>query len=123
MPKRRIYSVQRHDATTLHYDLRLEHKGVLLSWAIPKEPKDDGAKRLAIQTDDHPLSYAKFEGIIPEGSYGAGTVKLWDSGTWEPEEATSTKIVANINGKKLNGKFILVKMKGKQWLFFKAKEQ
>lgn len=118
------YVVQKHDASRLHYDLRLEYKGVLMSWAIPKEPKMDKEKRLAVRTEDHPVEYADFEGEIPEGEYGAGKVEIWDKGVWEPESVKKEKIVAIIKGKKLKGRFALVQLKNqpKNWILLKAKE-
>lgn len=120
MPKEKIFVIQFHRATHDHYDLRLEFNGVLKSWAIPKKP-DPKEKRLAVQTEDHDLAYASFEGTIEEG-YGAGTVKVWDKGTHEPEKFTSKEIVTKINGKKLKGTYCLIKFKPpKNWLFFKKK--
>lgn len=126
---RRIFSVHKHDASSLHYDLRLELDGVLKSWAIPKGPSlDPKDKRLAVQVEDHPLDYATFEGVIPEGEYGAGTVMLWDQGWWEPEgeanlDAGELRFV--LHGQKLKGAFVLVQMKGrgpKNWLLIKQRD-
>ncbi len=109
----------------MHWDLRLEFDGVLRSWAVPKEPsKDPKVRRLAVEVEDHPLEYAKFEGEIPEGQYGAGTVKIWDKGTFEPINVKDKKIIFKINGKRLKGTYVLVKFKPpKNWLFFKKKEE
>lgn len=120
-----IFVVHEHDASRLHYDLRLEMKGVLKSWAVPKEPPGkEGIKRLAIQTEDHPLEYADFEGIIPEGMYGAGTVKIWDRGELSVEKEKEDEILFELKGKKLAGRYALIKtrFRGKDsWLFFKRK--
>ena len=121
--KNNIYVIQKHDASHLHYDLRLEMNGVLKSWAIPKSPPTEkGIKRLAVQTEDHPVDYAGFEGVIPEGQYGAGTVEIWDRGTYEPEKIKDDEIIIRINGKKLKGRYCLIKFKGqeKNWFFFKC---
>ena len=121
--KNNIYVIQKHDASHLHYDLRLEMEGVLKSWAIPKgPPTEKNMKRLAVAVEDHPIGYENFEGIIPEGQYGAGKVEIWDKGTYSIEERTADKLIVNINGKKLNGRYCLVKFKGqeKNWLFFKC---
>ena len=122
--KKLIYLIHEHHATHLHWDLRLEMEGVLKSWAVPKKPTaDKEVKRLAIQVEDHPIEYAKFKGIIPEGNYGAGEVKIWDTGNYELIEKTSTKIMIDIHGKKLKGKYCLIKTnygnKKNNWLFFK----
>jgi len=120
-----IFVVHKHDASHLHYDLRLEIAGVLRSWAIPKEPPEKaGVKRLAIQTEDHPLEYADFEGTIPEGMYGAGTVRIWDSGEFVIEKEKDEELLFELKGRKLTGKYALIrtKFRGKDsWLFFKRK--
>lgn len=117
------YVIQKHDASHLHYDLRLEMDGVLRSWAIPKEPPMvAGVKRLAVQVEDHPLSYAGFEGAIPAGEYGAGKVEIWDNGTYRTIDKKEGKLVIEINGKRLTGSYVLVRLKDqKNWLFFKKK--
>lgn len=118
-----IYVIHEHHATHLHYDLRLEMNGVLKSWAVPKlPPKTKGKKRLAIEVEDHPLEYAEFHGTIPEGNYGAGEVKIWDKGNYELLKRYPHKIIFEIYGKKLRGKYCLVKTtfrNKKSWLFFK----
>ena len=124
MPKQKIFVIQEHHASHLHWDFRLEIDGVLKSWAIPKEPPTKkGIKRLAIQVEDHALSYANFQGEIKEG-YGKGKVFIWDNGTYELISKTKDKIEIEINGKKLKGKYVLVKTKfrddGKSWLWFKG---
>jgi len=125
--KKLIFVVQEHYASHLHYDLRLEINNVLKSWAIPKKPSTKkGIKRLAIQVEDHPLDYANFEGIIPKGNYGAGKVKIWDKGTYELIKKNSKEIEFKLNGKKLKGEYVLIKMNFKDdkrknsWLFFKV---
>ncbi len=120
----RIFVVQKHDASHLHYDLRLSMDGVLKSWALPKKPPERaGVKRLAVETEDHPLSYADFEGKIPEGQYGAGKVEIWDKGDYELEKGKKDKIEVVLKGEKLKGAYALIKFKGKKnWLFFKMKK-
>lgn len=121
--KKKIFVIQEHYATHHHFDFRLEVDGVLKSWAVPKEPpKEEGIKRLAIQTQDHAMEYADFEGIIPEGRYGAGTVKIWDKGTFTLQKIEDKEIIFSLDGKKMKGEFVLVKTKfgkGNSWLFFK----
>jgi bifunctional non-homologous end joining protein LigD len=132
-----IYAVQKHMASHLHYDFRLEWRGVLLSWAVPKGPSlDPTVKRLAMQTEDHPMEYSDFEGVIPRGQYGAGTVMLWDRGTWQPENADVDaslqrgEIKFTLQGKKLKGSWVLVRTRGlgknpvrSAWLLIKHRDQ
>lgn len=116
-----IFVVQEHWASHHHFDFRLEMGGVLKSWAIPKEvPTETGVKRLAVEVEDHPLSYATFEGVIPEGEYGAGKVIVWDSGKYEIMEQSDKMIKFKLQGKKLKGKYALIKFDGKKnWLLMK----
>ena len=124
-----IYVVQKHKASHLHYDLRLEIDGTLKSWAVPKVPPlKNGIKRLAVRVEDHKLGYEKFEGEIPKGQYGAGSVEVWDKGFHFPLEVKDSTIVVDIKGEKLKGQYCLVKLKpkpgspkskDKNWLFFK----
>lgn len=122
--------MQKHHASHLHYDFRLAIDGVLKSWAIPKGPSLQPAeKRLAVMTEDHPLEYANFEGVIPQGEYGAGTVEIWDRGTWEPISDLKTwlktrKLEFVLHGKKLQGVWVLVGFKDepKNWLLIKKKD-
>jgi len=139
--KHPIFVIQKHDATRLHYDFRIEFDGVLKSWAVPKGiSTDPSQKRLATPTDDHPLGYATFEGVIPEGHYGAGTVMVWDIGTYKNLRTKDGKqvpmqkcyddgeIKIDIKGEKICGEYVLVrtKMKGRkkpQWLLIKMKDE
>lgn len=128
------FCVQRHDATRLHYDFRLEVDGTLKSWAIPKGPTlDPAAKRLAAMVEDHPLEYGSFEGNIPKGNYGAGSVMLWDRGTYEvlgdktpQEQLARGDFKFKLHGEKLKGEFAIVLMKGRgkgnEWLLLKKKD-
>jgi bifunctional non-homologous end joining protein LigD len=131
-----LYVIQKHRATQLHYDFRLEFDGVLLSWAVPKGPSlDPSVKRLAMQVEDHPKDYANFEGVIPEGEYGGGTVMVWDTGTWTPESPDISAGLAKgdlkftLHGKKLNGSWVLVRTRGfgsksnTSWLLIKHRDQ
>ncbi len=126
-----LFVVHMHDATRLHWDLRLEFGGVLLSWAVPKGPSFDQAdKRLAVHVEDHPLEYGDFEGVIPQGNYGAGPVILWDRGTWVPVEDPDEgfrkgKLLFELRGYKLRGRWTLVKLKKteKEWLLIKERDE
>jgi bifunctional non-homologous end joining protein LigD len=133
-----LFVIQKHAASRLHYDFRLELDGVLLSWSVPKGPSLDPAqKRLAVQVEDHPLDYAMFEGIIPKGQYGGGTVLLWDRGAWEPLGDARAMLRAgnlkfDLKGEKLRGKYALVKIRerraprgaddGRNWLIIKERD-
>ena len=131
-----IFVVQKHRATQLHYDFRLEHNGTLLSWAVPKGPSlDPSVKRLAMQVEDHPIEYAQFEGIIPKGEYGGGTVMVWDIGTWTPEQPDVDAALKKgdlkftLHGKKLHGSWVLVRTRGfggsskPTWLLIKHRDK
>jgi bifunctional non-homologous end joining protein LigD len=136
--KQRFFCVQKHLASHLHYDFRLEHNGVLLSWAVPKGPSlDPSTKRLAMHVEDHPVAYGSFEGVIPEG-YGAGIVMLWDEGTWTPEaddiDAALKKgdLKFTLDGYKLKGSWVLVRTRawgrnakddGRNWLLIKHRDE
>lgn len=134
--ERPIFVIQKHDASTLHYDFRLEAEGVLKSWAVPKGPSTDpGDKRLAILTEDHPLDYADFEGVIPKGEYGAGTVLIWDRGTFEnitegddddirplDEALEAGHVLVRLHGEKISGGYALHRTGGgddENWLLIK----
>jgi DNA ligase D-like protein (predicted 3'-phosphoesterase) len=119
-----IFVVQEHHARKLHYDLRLERDGVLKSWAVPRGlPEVPGVKHLAVAVEDHPLDYAHFEGTIPAGEYGAGTVTIWDTGTYETTHWDPAKIEVTLHGKRLTARYVLVAFRraGKnEWLLFRA---
>ncbi|HWL93536.1 MAG TPA: DNA polymerase ligase N-terminal domain-containing protein, partial [Phycisphaerae bacterium] len=129
------FVVQKHAASHLHYDFRLEWGGVLKSWAVPKGPSLNPAdKRLAMHVEDHPVDYGSFEGTIPKGQYGGGTVMLWDRGTWEPEEDPEAayragKMKFRLNGERLKGRWMLVRMggarnrDGRSWLLVKERDE
>ena len=125
--------VQKHWASSLHYDFRLEYKGVLLSWAVPRGPSSDPEiKRLAVQTEDHPVEYADFEGVIPEGNYGAGQVIVWDQGAWIPLEPVDEglkkgKLLFELKGHKLKGVWTIFQTKkdgklSREWLLMKHQD-
>jgi DNA ligase D-like protein (predicted 3'-phosphoesterase) len=116
------FVIQKHQATRLHYDFRLEMDGVLKSWAVPKEPPtQSGIRRLAVQVEDHALDYIDFEGTIPKGEYGAGTVEIWDKGTYKLKSRTDKIIEFTLNGSKLKGDYALVSFKDDNWLLIKKK--
>jgi bifunctional non-homologous end joining protein LigD len=131
------YLIQKHQATNLHYDFRLEWNGVLLSWAVPKGPSlDPSAKRLAVETEDHPVEYGDFEGVIPAGEYGGGTVMLWDTGTWLPDDPDvdaslqKGELKFTLDGAKLKGSWVLVRTRGfgknpnrRSWLLIKHRDR
>lgn len=131
------YVIQKHQASHLHYDFRLEWRGVLLSWAVPKGPSlDPAVKRLAMAVEDHPIEYGDFEGTIPEGEYGGGTVMLWDTGTWTPDDPDvdaslrKGELKFTLAGKKLKGSWVLVRTRSgyrgsnkPQWLLIKHRDQ
>jgi bifunctional non-homologous end joining protein LigD len=120
------FVVQEHHASHLHYDFRLEKDGVLVSWAIPKGPSmDPSEKRLAIRVDDHDLEYGDYEGIIPEGEYGAGAVVIWDQGSYDPIRWGDDLIEFSLDGRTLKGSFTLVRLKkgkGNEWLLIKKRD-
>ncbi len=126
-----IFVVQKHRATQLHYDFRLEAGGVLKSWAVPKGPSlDPSVKRLAMQVEDHPVDYADFEGVIPEGEYGGGTVMVWDYGVYAPENTENVakalakgELKFTVLGEKIKGSFVLVRTRDRQWLLIKHNDK
>jgi DNA ligase D-like protein (predicted 3'-phosphoesterase) len=116
------FVIQKHQATHLHYDFRLEMDGVLKSWAVPKEPPtQSGIRRLAVRVEDHALDYINFEGTIPKGEYGAGTVVIWDRGTYVLKSRTDKIIELTLDGSKLKGDYALVNFKENNWLLIKKK--
>jgi bifunctional non-homologous end joining protein LigD len=131
------FVVQKHRAGHLHYDFRLEHRGVMLSWAVPKGPSPDPTvKRLAMETEPHPMEYNQFEGVIPEGEYGGGTVMIWDRGAWAPAAGDRLGSEADVDrqlekgdlkfvllGQKLAGSWVLVRIRGTQWLLIKHRDE
>jgi bifunctional non-homologous end joining protein LigD len=130
------YLIQKHDASRLHYDFRLEWNGTLMSWAVPKGPSENpDDKRLAVHVEDHPIDYGNFEGTIPKGQYGGGTVMLWDTGTWQPHEdgvdeaLKKGKLAFTLHGKRLQGNWALVRLRKRSpkdkdnWLLIKEHDE
>jgi len=116
------FVIQKHRATHLHYDFRLEMDNVLKSWAVPKEPPTvTGVRRLAVQVEDHALDYINFEGTIPEGEYGAGTVEIWDKGTYTLKNRTDKMIEFTLQGSRLSGSYALINFKENNWLLIRKK--
>jgi len=116
------FVIQKHQATHLHYDFRLEMDGVLKSWAVPKEPPTaTGIRRLAVQVEDHILDYINFEGTIPEGEYGAGTVEIWDKGRYTLKNRTDKMIEFTLQGSRLRGDYALIHFKENNWLLIRKK--
>ena len=119
---RHRFVVQEHHATHLHWDFRLELDGVLKSWAVPRGPPEaPGIRRLAVEVEDHPIGYINFHGTIPKGEYGGGMVKIWDKGTFKLKTRTKNMYEFWLKGKRLNGKYALVRFKDKNWLILKTK--
>jgi bifunctional non-homologous end joining protein LigD len=116
------FVVQEHHASSLHWDFRLEHDGVAASWAVPKGvPEEKGQRRLAVQVEDHPVAYMKFEGEIGKGRYGAGKVLIWDEGDYDLEKWEDDKIVVDLHGKRLRGRYALIRTDGKNWLIHRTR--
>ena len=116
------FVVQEHNARRLHWDFRLELDGTLKSWAVPKGPPEEpGIRRLAVEVEDHPVDYITFEGAIPKGEYGAGTVKIWDKGSFKLKRRTDNIYEFWLKGKRLNGKYNLIRFKDRNWLMLKSK--
>src|SRR5215213_7194944 len=111
------FVVQQHDATRLHWDLRLERDGALASWALPRGvPAHPDENRLAVRTEDHPLEYLEFSGEIPKGSYGAGRMEIWDSGTYEAEKFRDDEVIVVLHGERVDGRYALFHTRGKDWM-------
>jgi len=118
------FVVQKHQASHLHYDFRLEMEGVLRSWAVPKGPPlESGVRRLAVQVEDHPIDYIDFAGEIPQGEYGAGSVEIWDKGEFDLEKETADRLEFSLRGEKLSGSYVLIHTDGKNWLLIRRKER